>query len=225
MSKKSAALAALITLTVYVSPLLAAGRQITLIQRPPDPHGTPRPAPKARDVPLETSVYLELGLSADFKDDQILAESVAVRIQPDRGEPLEALQPGRRFAAGCSGWLRPKPSEERAGLAVYLEPGRPLKPETVYTVVVRARSQRRGRVGRNRGDLDLHHRGGLRRPRVEVPARLRRRTGPLARGILLGHLQRALLYPGRDLRAHVRPDGPRPAKNTPRRGATSATSG
>ena len=207
MTENIITLAALITLTVYVPPLSAAGRQITLIQRPPDPHGTPRPALKACDVPLETSIYLELGLSADLKDDQILPESVAVRMLPQRGEPLEILQPGRHFAAGCSGWL-PAEAKRTASRAGRL-PRAGQVPEARDCLHGRrpcSLAARRG-AGRNRGDLDLHHRDGPPRPHVEVPARLRCRAGPLARGILLGHLQRALLHPGRNLRAHVRPDG------------------
>ena len=41
------------------------GRQVKLVERAPDPHGGPRPARDARDVPLRTSLYFELGASAE----------------------------------------------------------------------------------------------------------------------------------------------------------------
>ena len=37
------------------------GQQVKLVERAPDPHGSPRPARDARDVPLRTSLYFELG--------------------------------------------------------------------------------------------------------------------------------------------------------------------
>ena len=125
------------------------GQQVRLIQRAPDPHGAPRPARNARDVPLGTSIYFELGKPAKVKEDHVLAESVAVRLQAKGGAPLELLGPGRRFAQGASGWLRPKatdPASEPSGpvadgLAVYIEPGKPLMPAITYTVRVTARSQ------------------------------------------------------------------------------------
>ncbi len=86
-------------------PASAPGQDVRLVERPPDPHGAPRPARGARDVPLRTSLYLELALPPGAKADEVDPESVSVRLQPDGGEPVELLGPGRRFAGGASGWL------------------------------------------------------------------------------------------------------------------------
>lgn len=138
-------------LAMTVVPLCAQtarAEQVRLIQRKPDPHGMPRPAAGARHVPLGTSLYFELGTAVDATGDHVLAESVSVQIEPDGGQPLAILEPGRRFADGASGWLRPREVTEGVDaraislLAVYLEPGHPLLPATTYTVRVQARSLR-----------------------------------------------------------------------------------
>jgi hypothetical protein len=117
----------------------ALGQQVKLIERSPDPHGSPRPARDARNVPLLTSIYLELGLPPAAKGQEVSPDLVAVRMQAEGGEFVELLRPGQHFAEGGSGWLRLK--QDLAGawsLAVYLEPPGPLKPETRYTVQVSA---------------------------------------------------------------------------------------
>ena len=43
---------------------VAMAEELQLMQRPLDPHGTPRPARNARSVPLKTSIYFELGVPA-----------------------------------------------------------------------------------------------------------------------------------------------------------------
>jgi len=112
------------------------GQTVRVIERAPDPHGSPRPARDARDVPLRTSVYFELGLPPEAKGGAVDADSVAVSLQSETGERVELLQPGRRFGKGVSGWLRPSGKS----LAVYIEPtgGPGLKPMTRYTIRVRA---------------------------------------------------------------------------------------
>jgi Glycosyl hydrolases family 39 len=116
------------------------GQQVKLVERPPDPHGSPRPAREARDVPLWTSLYFELGVSAAVKDvTDVNPESVAVRLQAKGGHTAELLRPGRRFAEGSSGWLKPETDLSGArSLAVYIEPGSALEPATSYTVRVAA---------------------------------------------------------------------------------------
>ncbi|MFI5455932.1 MAG: hypothetical protein ACHRXM_10825 [Isosphaerales bacterium] len=117
----------------------ALGQQVKLMERAPDPHGSPRPARQARDVPLRTSIYLELGMPPKAKVRDVSPDSVAVRLQPEGGEVVELLRPGRLFAEGSSGWLRPKQDLSGFGsLAVYIEPAAPLKPSTSYTVHVSA---------------------------------------------------------------------------------------
>jgi len=116
------------------------GQQVQLVERAPDPHGSPRPARDARDVPLRTSLYFELEASAKAgKAQHVNPDSVAVRIQAQGGEAVELLRPDRRFVEPGSGWLKTK--TDLAGgrtLAVYIEPGRSLKPATTYAVHVSA---------------------------------------------------------------------------------------
>ena len=119
--------------------LSSFAQQIKLVERQPDPHGSPRPARDAIDVPLKTSIYVELGTTAQTKTGDTVPESVSVTLQEQGGDPIELLRPGRHFADGVSGWLRPKQDLQGAkSLAVYVEPARPLKPATRYTVVVSA---------------------------------------------------------------------------------------
>jgi hypothetical protein len=115
------------------------GQQVKLVERLPDPHGSPRPARDARDVPLRTSLYLELELPREAKPGEIDPESVSLSLRQEGGNAVALLQQGRRFAGGASGWLRPK--QDLAGarsLAVYIEPGRALLPATRYMVHVSA---------------------------------------------------------------------------------------
>jgi hypothetical protein len=113
----------------------ARGQEVKLVERAPDPHGSPRPARDARDVPLRTSVYLELEVPKQAKAGAVNADSVAVTVRADGGEAVELLGPGRRFAKGRTGWLRPKQDLQGAkSLAVYIEPGATLKPATRYTL-------------------------------------------------------------------------------------------
>src|SRR5262249_41994810 len=116
------------------------GQPVKLVERPPDPHGSPRPARDARDVPVRTSLYFELGVSQVTKPvKDVSPDSVAVRLQAKGADAVELLRPGRRYAAGASGWLKPRRDLSGAkSLAVYLEPGRPLQPATTYTVTVSA---------------------------------------------------------------------------------------
>ena len=125
----------------------APAPQVILVERQPDPHGTPRPARNARDVPLRTSLYLELGLAPEGSNDRIEPDSVAVNVQEAGREPIELLRPGRHYGDGVTGWLLPRQVQQGIDktaqtLTVYLEPGQPLKPETTYSVRVVARSQR-----------------------------------------------------------------------------------
>ncbi len=125
-------------LVLALGPLATApslGQPVKLVERAPDPHGSPRPFRDARDVPLRTSLYLELAAPSG----EVNPESVSLSLCPDGGESVELLRPGHRFADGASGWLRPKSDLSGArSLAVYIEPPGPLKPATRYTATVRA---------------------------------------------------------------------------------------
>src|SRR5690242_13346761 len=115
------------------------GQEVRLVERAPDPHGSPRPVRDARDVPPRTSLYLELGLPPGSKAGAVDPETVSITLQPEGGAAIALLREGRRFAAGTSGWLRPKHDLSGAeSLAIYIEPGGPLKPATRYTVHVSA---------------------------------------------------------------------------------------
>jgi len=137
---RTAALLILLAMSAAVPPASAQG--VKLLDRAPDPHGTPRPARDARDVPLGTSLYLELAMPPGAKPDSVDPAAVAIGLQADGGEPRDLLRPGQRFGEGASGWLRP--TQNLSGdpaLAVYVEPGPPLRPASTYTVRVAARSR------------------------------------------------------------------------------------
>jgi hypothetical protein len=117
------------------------GQEVKLVERVADPHGSPRPARDARDVPLKTSIYLELQTPPKGKTVAVSPESVSVKLQGQGGELVEILGPGRRFAGNASGWLRSKQDLQGAeSLAIYIEPGRSLDPNMKYTVSVTAGS-------------------------------------------------------------------------------------
>ena len=71
-------------------------RQVELVEREPDPHGSPRPARVVRNVPVTTSIYLELGTPTRAKPGDVSPESVSVSLQERGGDALELLRPGRQ---------------------------------------------------------------------------------------------------------------------------------
>jgi hypothetical protein len=116
-------------------------QQVKLIQRVPDPHGSPRPTRDASEVPLRTSIYFELEVPLGPKAGDVSAMSVAVGLAAQGKAAAELLRPGGQFAQGARGWLRPKQDlQGRKALAVYIEPGEPLSPATTYQVSVSAAS-------------------------------------------------------------------------------------
>lgn len=123
-----------------------AAPRVLMVEQPADPHGSPRPAPKSQNVPLTTSIFIQLGVPEEAKDDAVAPESVVVRLQADGAKAIDLLQSERRFAKPASGWLRPGRATTRRGsvLFVYIEPGMSLKPGTNYTVRVEARSKKGG---------------------------------------------------------------------------------
>ncbi len=134
--------ALLLALAPGASPALA--QAVKLVERAPDPHGSPRPFRDATDVPLRTSLYLELAVAPGSKG-EIEPEKVSLTLQPEGDAPVELIGAGRRFAAGASGWLRPKSDLSGArSIAVYVEPPAPLRPSTRYTAVVNVAAAKAG---------------------------------------------------------------------------------
>ncbi len=116
-----------------------AGQQVKLVERLPDPHGSPRPARDARDVPVKTSIYFELERQKADMGGEVRPDSVSVSLQAEGRASAELLRAGGGFAEGCRGWLRPKQDlQGKKALAVYVELAAPLKPATTYKVVVMA---------------------------------------------------------------------------------------
>ncbi len=91
--------------------ILALGQAVKLVERAPDPHGSPRPFRDARDVPLRTSLYLELATPP--------AQGRRGEPRLGVGEPAPGRRRGRRAAPA-----RPPVRGGRLGLAAAEE--RPL---------------------------------------------------------------------------------------------------
>jgi Glycosyl hydrolases family 39 len=125
-----------------VTACTARGDEVTLITRPHDPYGVPRPGAGQEFVPLGTSFYIELGMGDKGSSDAVLPESVTVELQREGGEEFVLLRPNRQFADGVSGRFMPGKGDRAGGtLAVYLEPAGNLRPSTRYTIRVSAKSR------------------------------------------------------------------------------------
>jgi hypothetical protein len=135
-TQSAVALAAIILIWGLLLAGPACGQALKLIERAPDPHGSPRPARDATDVPLQTSLYFEVELPAGSRGADAIARRIAVDLQPDHKDPVELLRPGEHFEGASTGWLRPSDKS----IAVYLETGRQLAQATRYTVHVTAGS-------------------------------------------------------------------------------------
>lgn len=110
---------------------------VIIAERPLDPHGSPRPARGSRDVPLKTSLYVELGQPRGAAPNPVEPKSVTVELRREGGAPVRLLGPGQTFARGASGWLRTRHDMQRVpSLAVYVDPGFALEPGSKYTVSV-----------------------------------------------------------------------------------------
>jgi hypothetical protein len=111
----------------------------------------PRPASDSKNVPLATSIFIQLATPDETNRDTVVADSVAVSLRTvgaEGGEWVPLLQSDERFAPGVSGWVRfDKPSARKARpLSVYIEPSERLQPETTYEVRVQARSTEGGEL-------------------------------------------------------------------------------
>ena len=193
------------------------GQQVKLVERAPDPHGSPRPARDARDVPLRTSLYFELGRSGKANPVQdVNPDSVAVRIQAQGGDAVELLRPGQRFAKAGSGWLKTK-GDLSGGktLAVYIEPARPFKPATTYSVQVSASIQGGAGQAENAGTWNFTTEPAPSIQALEFPVNLRdapvRWHGQFFSGLcnVVFCTQAANYGPTHDLMADARKQHPR----------------
>ena len=195
-------------------------QQVKLVER------AARPArqPPARSATRATSPCGRASTSSwrsppGAKAGEVNPDSVVVSLHSGRRRrPSSCSGPGDGSPRAASGWLRPKSDLSGArSLAVYIEPPGPLKPATRYTVHVSA-----GPTGRTRpspllaGTWSFTTEAASRASLARHSARPGGRAGPLARPVLLGHLQRHLLHPGGQLRADVRPDGRGPQAAPPR---------
>jgi hypothetical protein len=106
-----------------VAPIPGFAQRVKLVEWLPDPHGSPRPARGARNVPLRTSIYCELEGAQGAQVADVYPESVSVSLQPEGGARIELLRSGERFSEGYRGCLRPKQDlQGKKSLAVYVIP-------------------------------------------------------------------------------------------------------
>jgi hypothetical protein len=125
----------------------AHAEPVKLLSQPHDPYGFPRPGPGQKDVPLRTSFFIELGMG-DKANDTVRSESVTISLQAADEAPFEILSAGQKFAPGYSGKLSSATIgwQDEKSLAVYVTPAAPLKPSTVYTIRVAAKSGKGGEL-------------------------------------------------------------------------------
>src|SRR5579875_3372650 len=72
---------AIAMLILALAPPSALAQGAKLVERPPDPHGSPRPFRDAKDVPVRTSLYLELAAPAGAKATEANPDSVSVSLR------------------------------------------------------------------------------------------------------------------------------------------------
>jgi len=121
-------------------PGLASAEPFRLVERRPDPHGSPRPFREAEHVPLRTSIYCEL--EATGPGGRLDPGSLSADLLKGGQHVARLLEPGRKFVAPATGWVQARSGRAGAALekvdqlVVYIEPNTPLEPNTRYEVVV-----------------------------------------------------------------------------------------
>ncbi len=115
-----------------------SSQNIQILRANPDPYGYPRPAPNEKNVPVGTSIFLQLGFNDENTEDSILADSISVQLGPRDGPPVEVLKSGRQFPDGYWGKVL---SGQGSTMSVYIDSKIELKPSTRYAVSVSARSK------------------------------------------------------------------------------------
>ena len=125
----------------------AAADEVKVLREEHDPYGYPRPGPGQTAVPLRTSFYFELGVEG-AANDSVVADTVSVFLQPEGGQAVSLLEPGRHFPKGSSGRVFPKRNDQGApSLVVFIDPAAGLRPETRYMLHVTARSEKGAQIG------------------------------------------------------------------------------
>ena len=106
----------------------------------PDPYGYPRPASGQANVPLRTSYYIELGV-ADQTDD-VLPNSVTMRLTPQGDSAFYVLQANQQFQPGYSGTLKAASAafSNQKMVSMNIDSAVPLIPSKQYTVTLTATS-------------------------------------------------------------------------------------
>ncbi|MCP4785345.1 MAG: hypothetical protein GY903_30355 [Fuerstiella sp.] len=129
------------------------GGEILLVQSRTDvPYRVPRPVADQQAVPTGTAVYFELAVMETADDDVVQADSVTVRLQPERQPAVAVLDKGIQFAPNYHGFVRPGKDRKYAQkLCVYLDPGGQLLPKTTYTIQIAARSRDGARLAADVG--------------------------------------------------------------------------
>ncbi len=118
---------------------LNSSQGIQILLAEPDPYGYPRPAPNEKNVPLGTSLFLQLGFNEENSKDVILVDSIAVHLGPCDDTPVEVLKSGRQFADGY--WGKVFPGQRQGSIAIYIDSKVKLRPLTAYVITVSARSK------------------------------------------------------------------------------------
>ena len=125
-----------LAILILASPTPA--QQLRLQERRPDPHGSPRPFRNAQNVPLATSLYVELS-SADPAE-RLDPAKLSVELWQNGKRVRKLLEPGQKFVAPATGWIRPRQGLAGAELkrvdqvGLYIEPNMRLEPATRYEV-------------------------------------------------------------------------------------------
>jgi len=116
--------------------------EIKLLSKAHDPYGSPRPAPKQENVPLLTTLLLELGVAGSDSSDAVLPESVCIELEPKGRPALAVLRSERQAAEGYRVRFIPGDNPKTGvTLIVYVDSQRRLLPSTNHTLRVSARSR------------------------------------------------------------------------------------
>jgi hypothetical protein len=111
--------------------------RLELITVEPHPYGVPRPFVGSVDVPIGTSVYLELTVKDSTADDAPDPNSVQVTLTAADGPSQRLVGPGQRFAEGDRGNIAANKVQRALTptilLSIYIELAQPLAPNLRYT--------------------------------------------------------------------------------------------